>query len=138
MCECLLTSKIKVESKNVAYLHQKARNTVMSLRPVWRSEITGYEYRQSLKSTRLCVANPWRFPAERYQPHNQNFITMDNSIGSLGRTKGRRPKANWRRAMERELKQLNYSWSSIEKLGKTGRWLRNFVAAPCATRHIGQ
>ena len=55
-----------------------------------------------------------------------------------GRRKRGHPKTTWRRTVEKELKELIYSWSSIDKLAKDRQGWRNVVAALCATRHNGQ
>ena len=49
------------------------------------------------------------------------------------RSRGR-PKTTWRRTVEKELRELNYSWSTIEKLAKDRQGWKDFVAALCATQ----
>ena len=44
-----------------------------------------------------------------------------------------RPKTTWRRTVEKGLRELNYSWSTIEKLAKDRQCWKDFVAALCAT-----
>ena len=45
-----------------------------------------------------------------------------------------RPKTTWRRTVEKELREFNYSWSTIEKLARDRQGWRNFVAALCAAQ----
>ena len=49
------------------------------------------------------------------------------------RSRGR-PKTTWRRTVEKRLRGLNYSWSTIEKLAKDRQGWKDFVAALCATQ----
>ena len=44
------------------------------------------------------------------------------------RSRGR-PKTTWRRTVEKGLRELNYSWSTIETLAKDRQRLKDFVAA---------
>ena len=48
------------------------------------------------------------------------------------RSRGR-PKTTWRRTVEKGLRELNYSWNTIEKLAKDRQCWKDFVAALCAT-----
>ena len=49
------------------------------------------------------------------------------------RSRGR-PKTTWRRTVEKGLRELNYSWSAIEKLAKDRQHWKDFFAALCATQ----
>ena len=55
-----------------------------------------------------------------------------------GKRKRGRPKNTWRRTVEAELKTLNHSWGTVEKLARDRQEWRTFVAALRADRHKGQ
>ena len=55
-----------------------------------------------------------------------------------GKRKRGRPKETWRRTVEKELKAMKQTWSSIQKLAQNRQEWRSFVAALHASRHKGQ
>ena len=55
-----------------------------------------------------------------------------------GKRKRGRPKETWRRTVEKELKTMKQTWSSIQKLAQNRQEWRSFVAALHASRHKGQ
>ncbi|KAK7114566.1 hypothetical protein V1264_000610 [Littorina saxatilis] len=55
-----------------------------------------------------------------------------------GKRKRGRPKNTWRRTVEGELKTLNHTWGTIQRLAQNRQEWRSFVAALHASRHNGQ
>ncbi|PIK55536.1 hypothetical protein BSL78_07570 [Apostichopus japonicus] len=49
-----------------------------------------------------------------------------------------RPKNTWRRTVEGEIKDLNHTWGTIQKLVHDRKEWKTFVAALCARRQNGQ
>ena len=52
-----------------------------------------------------------------------------------GKRKRGRPKTTWRRTVEAELKEMNQTWGTIERMAKDCHQWRAFVAALHASRH---
>ena len=48
------------------------------------------------------------------------------------------PKTTWRRTVEAELKEMNQTWGTVERIAKDCHQWRAFVAALDASRHNGQ
>ena len=65
-----------------------------------------------------------------------SFCVTDcvNDLTPEGKRSRGRPKTTWRRTVEKRLRGLNYSWSTIEKLAKDRQGWKDFVAALCATQ----
>eukprot|EP00057_Strongylocentrotus_purpuratus_P015866 XP_011670340.1 PREDICTED: serine/threonine-protein phosphatase 6 regulatory ankyrin repeat subunit C-like [Strongylocentrotus purpuratus] len=55
-----------------------------------------------------------------------------------GKRKRGRPKTTWRRTVEGEIKDLNHTWDTIQRLAQDRKEWKTFVAALCARRHNGQ
>lgn len=55
-----------------------------------------------------------------------------------GKRKRGRPKQTWRRTVEGEIKDLNHSWATLERLASDRQQWRTFVAALHATRRNRQ
>ena len=54
-----------------------------------------------------------------------------------GRRKRGRPKTTWRRTVEAEMKNVNHSWGTIQRLASDRQGWRGFVAAPDASWRDG-
>ena len=54
-----------------------------------------------------------------------------------GKRKRCRPKTTWRRTVEVEMKKMNHSWGTIQRLANDRQGWRSFVAALNASRHDG-
>ena len=54
-----------------------------------------------------------------------------------GKRKRGRPKTTWRRTVENEMKSLDHSWNSMQRLAQNRQEWRSFVAALHARRHNG-
>ena len=55
-----------------------------------------------------------------------------------GKRKRGRPKTTWRRTVEEEMKTMDLTWGSVQKLAQNRQEWRTFVAALHARRHNGQ
>ena len=55
-----------------------------------------------------------------------------------GKRKRGHPKTTWRRTVEGEIKDLNHTWDTIQRLAQDRKEWKTFVAALCARRHNGQ
>ena len=55
-----------------------------------------------------------------------------------GKRKRGRPKTTWRRTVEAELKEMNHTWGTVERMAKDRHQWRAFVAALHASRHNGK
>ncbi len=55
-----------------------------------------------------------------------------------GKRKRGRPQNTWWRTVEGEIKDLNHTWGTIQKLAQDRKEWKTFVAALCARRHNGQ
>ena len=95
----------------------------------------------------------WAFEANQTggysYPCHQKKMEMDRTCAAAGqyniariamrwtpegkRSRGR-PNTTWRRTVEKVLRELNYSWSAIEKLAKDRQRWKDFVATLCATQ----
>ena len=64
---------------------------------------------------------------------NSNIARIAMRWTPEGKQSRGRPKTTCRRAVEKGLKELNYSWSANEKLAKDRQRWKDFVAAVCAT-----
>ena len=64
---------------------------------------------------------------------NNNITRIAMRWTPEGKRSRGRPKTTCRRIVEKGLRELNYSWSTIEKLVKDRQRWKDYVAALCAT-----
>ena len=70
---------------------------------------------------------------------NNNIARIAMRWTPEGKQSRGRPKRTWCRTVEKGLRELNYSWSTIEKLAKDRQRWKDFIAALYVPhRHDGQ
>ena len=107
------------------------------LRIFWPQKISND---QLLKQTKqedirtIVTRRRWRWIEHVLRKDNNNIAKTAMRWTPEGKRRRERPKTTWRRTVERELRELNYSWSTIEKLARDTQGWRNFVATLCAAQ----
>ena len=95
---------------------------------------------QLLKQTKqedictIVTRRRWIWIGHVLRMDNNNIAKTAMRWTPEGKRRRGRPKTTWRRTVEAELRELNYSWSTIEKLARDRQGWRNFVATLCATQ----
>ena len=97
---------------------------------------TGYQLsRQTQQGDIRAVVTRrrWRWIGHVFRKDNTDIAIIATPWTREGKRNRRRPKSTWRRTVERELREFDHSWSTIEKLVRDRQGWRDFTAALCAT-----
>ena len=106
------------------------------LRIFWPRKISNDELLKQTKQEdirTLVTRRRWRWIRHVLRKGNNNIARITMRWTPEGKRSRGRPKTTWRRTVEKGLRELNYSWSTIEKLAKNRQRWKDFVAALCAT-----
>lgn len=131
-CECWRMTERDLSK--LASFHTTSLRKI--LRIFWPQKISND---QLLKQTKqedirtIVTRRRWRWIGHVLRKGNNNIARTAMRWTPEGKRRRGRPKTTWRRTVETELRELNYSWSTIEKLARDRQGWRNFVAALCAT-----
>ena len=107
------------------------------LRIFLRRKISNDELRKQTKREdirTLVTSWRWRWIGHVLRKDNNNIARIAMRWAPEGKWSRGRPKTTWRRTVEKGLRELNYSWSTIEKLAKDRQGWKDSVAALCATQ----
>ena len=106
------------------------------LRIFWPRKISNDELLKRTKQgdiRTLVTRRRWRWIRHVLQKGNNNIARIAMRWTPEGKRRRGRPKTTWRRIVEKGLREPNYSWSTIKKLGKDRQRWKDFVAALCAS-----
>ena len=98
---------------------------------------------QLLKQTKqediptVITRRRWRWIGHVSQEDNANIARIAMHWTPEGKCDRGHPKTTWRRTLERELKELNCSWSTIEKLARNRQGGRFCCCPMCHTSMMG-
>ena len=81
----------------------------------------------------LVTKRRWRWIGHVLRKGNNNIARIAMRWTPEGKRSKGRSKTTWCRTVEKGLRELNYSRSTIEKLAKDRQRWKDFVAALCAT-----
>ena len=132
-CECWRMTKHDLSK--LASFHTTSLRKI--LRIFWPQKISNDQLLKQTKQDDICTIvtrRRWRWIGHVLRKDNNNIAKTAMRWTSEGKRRRGRPKTTWRRTVETELRELNYSWSTIEKLARDRQGLRNFVAALCAAQ----
>ena len=107
------------------------------LRIFWPQKISNDQLLRQTKQEdirTLITRRRWRWIGHVMRKANNNIARTAVHWTPEGKRSRGRPKTTWRRTVGKELRKLNYSWSTIEKLAKDRQGWKDFVAALCATQ----
>ena len=107
------------------------------LRIFWPQKISNDQLLRQTKQEdirTIITRRRWRWIGHVMRKANGNIARVAVHWTPEGKRSRGRPKTTWRRTVEKELRELNYSWSTIEKLAKDRQGWKDFVAALCATQ----
>ena len=77
----------------------------------------------------LVTKRRWRWIGHVLRKGNNNIAGIAMRWTPEGKRSKGRSKTTWCRTVEKGLRELNYSWSTIETLAKDRQRLKDFVAA---------
>ena len=104
------------------------------LRIFWPRKISNDELLKQTKQNDIrTLVTRRRWIGHVLRKGNNNIARIAMRWTPEGKRSRGRPKPTWRGTVEKGLRELNYSWSTIEKLAKDRQGWRDFVAALCAT-----
>ena len=106
------------------------------LRIFWPQKISNDQLLRQTKQEdirTLVNRRRWRWIGHVMRKAGNNIARIAMHWTPEGKRSRGRPKTTWRRTVEKRLRGLNYSWSTIEKLAKDREGWKDFVAALCAT-----
>ena len=107
------------------------------LRIFWPQKISNDQLlRQTKQEDIRTLVNKrrWRWIGHEMRKASNIIARIAMHWTPEGKRSRGRPKTTWRRTVEKRLRGLNYSWSTIEKLAKDRQGWKDFVAALCATQ----
>ena len=107
------------------------------LRIFWPQKISNDQLLRQTKQEdirTLVNRRRWRWIGHVMRKASNNIARIAMHWTPEGKRSRGRPKTTWRRTVEKRLRGLNYSWSTIEKLAKDRQGWKDFVAALCATQ----
>ena len=107
------------------------------LRIFWPQKISNNQLLRQTKQEdirTLVNRRRWRWIGHVMRKASNNIARIAMHWTPEGKRSRGRPKTTWRRTVEKRLRGLNYSWSTIEKLAKDRQGWKDFVAALCATQ----
>ena len=108
-----------------------------SLRIFWPQKISNDQLLSQTKQEdirTLVNRRRWRWIGHVMRKGSNNIARIAMHWTPEGKRSRGRPKTTWRRTVEKRLRGLNYSWSTIEKLAKDRQGWKDFAAALCATQ----
>ena len=79
----------------------------------------------------------WRWIGHVMSREQDNITRTALHWKPEGKCKRGRPRNTWRRTVETELKTMQHTWGTIQRLAQNRQTWRSFVAALRATRHNG-
>ena len=85
----------------------------------------------------IIMQRRWRWIGHVMRREPDNISRTALHWTPEGKRKRGRPKNTWRRTAERELKMINHSWGSVQKMAQNKQEWHNFVAALHARWHNG-
>ena len=107
------------------------------LRIFWPQKISNDQLLRQTKQEdirTLVNRRRWRWIGHVMRKASNNIARIAMHWTPEGKRSRGRPKTTWCRTVEKRLRGLNYSWSTIEKLAKDRQGWKDFVAALCATQ----
>ena len=85
----------------------------------------------------ITMRRRWRWIGHVMRREQDNITRTALHWTPEGKRKRGRPRNTWRRTFEAELKTMQHTWGTIQKLAQNRQTWRSFVAALRATRHNG-
>ena len=85
----------------------------------------------------IIMQRRWRWLGHVMRKEQDNITRTALHWTPEGKRRRGRPKNTWRRTVESELKTLNHTWGSVQRLAQNRQEWRSFVAALHARRHNG-
>ena len=99
------------------------------LRIFWPQKISNDELLKQTKQEdirTLVIKRRWRWIGHVLRRGNNNIARIAMRWTPEGKRSRGRPKTTWHGTVEKGLRELNYSWSTIEKLAKDRQHWKDF------------
>ena len=109
------------------------------LRIFWPQKISNDQLLRQTKQEdirTLVNRRRWRWIGHVMRKASNNIARIATRWTPEGKRSRGRPKTTWRRTVEKRLRGLNFSCSTIEKLAKDRQGWKDFVADLCATQAL--
>jgi len=103
------------------------------LRIFWLRKISSDDLLKQTKQEdirTIVIRRRWR---HELQKGNYNIARIAMRWMPEGKRSIGRPKTTWCKTVEKGLRELSYSWSTIEKLAEDRQGWKDYIAALCAT-----
>jgi hypothetical protein len=136
-CECWRMNEMHLTK--ISVFHTKSLRRIMRI--FWPNTISNDEllaqcHQESMKT--IIMRRRWKWIGHVLRKESTSITRVALHWTPEGRRKRGRPKNTWRRTVEGEMKTMNHTWGTIQKLAQDRQRWRTLVAALHATRHNGR
>ncbi|KAK7103497.1 uncharacterized protein [Littorina saxatilis] len=116
--------------------HTKSLRRILGI--FWPNTISSQQLLAQESMETIVTRRRWKWIGHVLRRQQDSITRTALHWTPEGKRKRGRPKNTWRRTVEGELKTLNQTWGTIQRLAQNRQEWRSFVAALHANRHNGQ